>query len=45
MLLVCCCIQEVHQQNPDNPQETIRAHIYKKIGVNLREWKRVYIQV
>lgn len=30
MLLVCCCIQEVHQQNPNNPQETIRARIYKK---------------
>ena len=33
MLIVCCCIQEVHQQNPYNPQETIRACIYKKIGV------------
>ena len=36
-------LQEAYQQNPDKPQETIRARIYEKIGVKFeRVSKGVY---
>ena len=36
-------LQDAYQQNPDKPQETIRARIYEKIGVKFeRVAKGVY---
>lgn len=37
-------LQDAYQQNPDKPQETIRARIYEKIALSLSEWQRVYIE-
>ena len=36
-------LQDAYQQNPDKPQETIRARIYEKIGIKFeRVAKGVY---
>lgn len=37
-------LQDAYQQNPDKPQETIRARIYEKIGVKFERVARVYIE-
>ena len=36
-------LQEAYQQNPDKPQESVRARIYEKIGIKF-ERQKVYIE-